>query len=156
MTPPSGAAPPGDTAVLSLPAEIENLPALVGFVRDACARAGADPEASHALRLAVDEACTNVIRHGYRESPAGPIEISVVVSPGRIVVTIDDRAPSFSPAEAPAPDIDSGWNERAVGGLGWHFVKNVVDEVRHEARAGGGNRLVLVKNLKEDRSWKSR
>ena len=136
----------GEGAAIRRPGTLDHLPALVEFVREACERTGADASSCFALRLAVEEVCTNLMRHGYGgRAESGPIEVSVSGVPGRLVVTITDFAPPFSPDAAPTPDIDASWEERRIGGLGWHLVKSVVDEVRYEANAAAGNRLTLVK-----------
>lgn len=134
-----------ETAAIRRPGSLEHLPALVDFVREACERSGADASSCFSLRLAVEEVCENLMRHGYRGREPGPIEVSVHGAPGRVVVTITDFAPPFHPDDAPSPDLDVDWEDRRIGGLGWHLVKSVVDEVRYEARADAGNRLTLVK-----------
>lgn len=139
----TAAATPGET--IRRPATLEHLPAFVAFVRDACDRHGVDASSGVALRLAIEEICTNLMRHAYRGREPGPIEVAVAGGPGRVVVTVTDFAPPFSPDQAPAPDLDASWEERRIGGLGWHLVKSVVDEVRYEADASAGNRLTLVK-----------
>jgi len=101
-----------------------------------------------ALRLAVDEACSNVIAHGYRGA-AGTIRLAVAVGDGRAVVTVTDEAAAFDPALVPPPDLDAPWAERREGGLGWHLIRSVVDEVRHRPAGARGNVLTLVKRLKE-------
>ncbi|HKB71356.1 MAG TPA: ATP-binding protein [Thermoanaerobaculia bacterium] len=137
--------PAGDAAAIRRPGSLEHLPELVDFVRRACERSGADASSCFAVRLAVEEVCTNLMRHAYAGREPGPIEVSVEGSPGRVVVTITDFAPPFRPDEAPSPDFDAPWEDRRIGGLGWHLVKSVVDEIRYEARADAGNRLTLVK-----------
>ena len=134
-----------EPAAIRRPGTLDHLPALVDFVRDACERSGADASSCFAMRLAVEEVCVNLMRHAYGGGEPGPIEVSVDGAPGRVVVTITDFAPPFSPEEAPVPDIDASWEERRIGGLGWHLVKSVVDEVRYEASPLEGNRLTLVK-----------
>ncbi|HWC66359.1 MAG TPA: ATP-binding protein [Thermoanaerobaculia bacterium] len=134
-----------EPAAIRRPGTLDHLPALVDFVRDACERSGADASSCFAMRLAVEEVCVNLMRHAYGAGEPGPIEVIVDGSPGRLLVTITDFAPPFSPEEAPAPDLDGSWEERRIGGLGWHLVKSVVDEVRYEARPREGNRLTLVK-----------
>jgi anti-sigma regulatory factor (Ser/Thr protein kinase) len=57
-----------------------------------------------------------------------------------------DRGRPFSPDDAAPPDLDAAWDERPVGGLGWHLVRSVVDEVRYR-REGSENRLTLIKRL---------
>jgi serine/threonine-protein kinase RsbW len=69
---------------------------------------------------------------------------------GRAVVTIEDAAPHFDPADAPTPDLDAPLEDRAEGGLGWHLVRQFMDEVIREAVPGGGNMLTLVTHLPAD------
>jgi serine/threonine-protein kinase RsbW len=138
---------PDDSATISRPGRLEELPALVDHVRHACARAGADASTMFAMRLAVEEVCVNLIRYGYAGREPGPIEIGVRAEPRRIIVTIVDFSPSFSPEDAPDPDFVSEVAERRAGGLGWHLVKSVMDEVRYEARGAAGNRLTLIKHF---------
>ena len=130
------------------PARLEEVPVLLDFLRARLAEAGAGDAVWQALRLAVDEACSNVIAHGYRGA-AGTIRLAVAVADGRAVVTVTDEAPPFDPALVPPPDLDAPWAERRSGGLGWHLIRSVVDEVRHRPAGARGNVLTLVKRLKE-------
>lgn len=136
---------PDEASSISRPGRIEELPVLVDHVREACVRAGADPSAAFDLRLAVEEVCMNLIRYGYAGREPGPIEIDVRSDSRRIVVTIVDFSPPFAPEDAPDPDLSSDAERRRAGGLGWHLVKKVVDEIRYEPRGREGNRLTLVK-----------
>lgn len=136
-----------DAHAITCPGALENLPTLLAFLDREAAAAAIDEEAAFALRLAVEEACTNVIQHGYgagRGAP-GPIRLAVRADRGRATVELTDEAPVFDPADAPPPDLDSDWEARRIGGLGWHLVYQLMDEVRHEAPPGGGNRVTLVK-----------
>jgi anti-sigma regulatory factor (Ser/Thr protein kinase) len=118
------------------------------FASAACLRAGAAPADGFAVRLAVEEVCANIINHGYGgRANAGPIALSIASSDGRLTITIADRAPLFRPQDAPAPDLESGWDTREAGGLGWHLVRSSVDEVRHAPVDGGGNVVTLVKRI---------
>jgi serine/threonine-protein kinase RsbW len=123
-----------------------NLAPLLAVVARMAERVRLDPATERDLRLAVEEACVNVIKHGYPGGPPGVIRLSIAAEPGRIVVEIVDDAAPFDPQDAPAPDIRSDWDERRIGGLGWHLIRKVMDEVRHTSRPGGGNRLTLVKH----------
>jgi CheY-like chemotaxis protein/anti-sigma regulatory factor (Ser/Thr protein kinase) len=133
------------TASIERPGRLEDVPALLEFLRSRLAEAGAGDAVWQALRLAVDEACTNVIVHGYRGA-VGAIRLAVAVGDGQAIVTLTDDAPPFDPEAVPPPDLHSPWAVRREGGLGWHLIRSVVDDVRH--RAGPrGNELILVKRL---------
>jgi len=128
-------------------ARAENLPAFRGFIEEACREAGIPATDGFELKLAVDEACTNILEHGYGASAPGPIRVSFDSDGERAVVVITDRARPFAPQDAPPPDLASAWSERKVGGLGWHLVRQAVDEIGYQPRSGGGNRLTLIKHL---------
>lgn len=126
----------------------ERLGDLLDFVARACARAALAPEVAFDVRLATEEAVTNVIEHGYAgASPPGPIVLRFQSDARQVVVTIDDLAPAFDPTTIEPADPSAPLAQRRIGGLGWHFVTQVMDEVRHEHRHPRGNRLTLVKRL---------
>jgi serine/threonine-protein kinase RsbW len=125
----------------------EHLGDLLAFVDHACARAGVAQEVLFDVRLAVEEVVTNVIDHGYAGMPTGPVTVRVHHDADRVVVTIDDLARSFDPSSVARPDVDAPIEQRAIGGLGWHFVRQVMDEVHHTQGSTHGNRVTLVKRL---------
>lgn len=126
----------------------DSLPDLLGFAIEVAEQAGFDDETAHALRLAVEEVCVNVIEHGYAGMPPGPVELTISERPSRVVVEIADRARPFAPAEVRSPDLDAAVEDRPVGGLGWFLIGELMDEVRHAPRPGGGNRVTMVRRLK--------
>jgi len=139
------------TEVLECEARRERLGDLLAFVERACARAALEPDAAFDVRLATEEVVTNVIEHGYAGAAApGPITVRFHHDPRQVVVTIEDLAPPFDPTTIRPPDPSTPLEQRRIGGLGWHFVTRVMDEVRHEHRHPRGNRLTLVKRLATD------
>lgn len=126
-------------------------------MEEECRAAGGDARSCGDLKLAVDEACTNVIEHGYAGS-AGTIRLSTARDGGTLTVVVEDRGRPFDPSGIAAPDLSAGWEDRRIGGLGWHLIRSCVDEIRYEPAASGGNRLTLVKKIQkiEDPTWKSR
>jgi serine/threonine-protein kinase RsbW len=137
------------TKSIELPhARLEDLSRLHDFVEAACREVGADEDIAYALRLAMEEVCTNIITHGYTDQPPGPITLTIQTENAQIAMTIADRARPFSPDDAPPPDLSTGWDNRQVGGLGWFLIRKMTDEVHHEPNPGGGNRVTLIKKLK--------
>jgi len=122
-----------------------DLPALLAFVDAACDALHADGDARFSMRLAVEEVFTNILQHGYGGS--GPVEVAVDGGPRCVRVRLRDQAPPFDPADAPAPDLASPAEARDPGGLGWHLVRQLVDELEHAAGPAGGNTYTLVKQL---------
>jgi len=130
---------------------LENLTAIRRFVQTACEAAGMNASACFDLKLAVDEACTNIIEHGY-DGRGGSISISCSADGDALRVTILDRAHAFDPADLPAADVTSACEDRPIGGLGWHLIRSSVDEIDYGRDPSGGNRLTLVKRSRPSRS----
>jgi serine/threonine-protein kinase RsbW len=99
-------------------------------------------EALGDLKLAVTEACTNSVRHGY-ENGEGVVEILYELQPDRFVVEVSDDGPGFD-ASGDRPSEDN----LAEGGLGIAIIKAVSDEFEAGDRAEGhGSKLRFVKLL---------
>jgi len=94
------------------------------------------------LKLAVTEACTNSVRHGYANGE-GTVDIVYELQPDRLVVEVADDGPGFDvTGEEPSEE------NLAEGGLGIAIIKAVSDEFEAGEREGGqGSRLRFVKLL---------
>ena len=129
---------------LKIAAEIKQLAAVYDFVRKTAAALELDPAAAYDVQLAIDEAVTNIIRHGY-QGQQGEIEIEIQQAGGDIVVYVRDEAPPFDPTAVPAPDLTRPLAEQAPGGRGILLMRQVMDEASHQLTARGGNELTLIK-----------
>ena len=94
------------------------------------------------LRLALEEAVTNIIRHGYGGREDGEIRIGFHVTPEAITVTVEDDAPPFDPHERPDPPLPPEGGD--ASGVGVYLIKRVMDEVDYR-RNGSCNVLTLTK-----------
>lgn len=112
-------------------------PALMDAVEAHLARAGAPDTATAAVMVAMDEVVTNILNYGGADGSSPQVEVDVRVADGRIEVRIADDGAAFNPIEVAAPDTDLAIEDRAIGGLGIHLVKRLMDSVaydRSEAR----------------------
>ncbi len=98
------------------------------------------------LQLAVDEACTNIISHGYKGMDPGSIILDLDIDPDRIVVTLTDFGYSFEPSSAPVPDVNAPLEERELGGLGLFLIQQSVDDMDYQVTEDG-NKMILKKYL---------
>ena len=102
-----------------------------------------DPETLGDLKLAVTEACSNSVRHGYGNGREGTVQISYELQPDRLVVEVVDDGPGFDPNGT----IGRG-EELSEGGLGIAIIRSIADEFEAGERPeGGGSRLRFVKFL---------
>ena len=108
-----------------------------------CQLAGGADQVRAQVGLAVDEALTNVIRHGYDSREDGDIEIGFARQDTVVTIEILDRArqvPVETIASRPLDDV-------RPGGLGVHLIRNTMDEAVWSHREGGGMRLLLVRDV---------
>jgi serine/threonine-protein kinase RsbW len=125
-------------------------PAQLAVIRDFVAKASrsldADERAIRDLQLAVDEVCSNSIRHGYG-GQEGQIEVSVERIGHSIRVVVRDWGMAFDPEQIPVPDLCLPLEERSLGGLGLFLVQQVMDEVRFEFNDSQGNSVTMFRRL---------
>lgn len=133
--------------MLTVPATLDSLASISEFVTDATARAGLDEHAAWQVQLAVDEAATNIIQHGYGPDTRGDIELSWRIEGAHLVVMLRDQGRSFDPSEIPPPDIESPLEERQAGGLGLFLMGKLMDDVRFEFDGQRGNLLTMTKRI---------
>jgi serine/threonine-protein kinase RsbW len=130
---------------IEIPADLAELAAVREAVRDVARHCEAPATCMDDLVQAVDEAVTNVIVHGYRGQP-GTIDFTAELDGDDIVVTIEDRAPTFDPTTVPTPDLSIPPQHRRPGGMGVHLMRLAVDSIEHRPRPGGGNILILTRS----------
>ena len=128
-------------------AQVENLPPIRAFVKECCTETDLDNNTAYDLVLAVDEICTNIATHGYKDMEPGTIKVRFTADEKRVTITISDKGHHFNPEDAPEPNLDEDWRKRPVGGLGLFLVNKIADEVKYESSTDGMNHLTLVKTL---------
>ena len=127
---------------------LENLTAIRRFVQTACEAAGVNASACFDLKLAVDEACTNIIEHGYDEGAEGSIEIEVEAGDQQFKIVIRDTGRIFNPESIPDPDMKEHVQRGHKKGLGIFLMRQIMDEVRYKFKDGVKNELTLVKFIR--------
>lgn len=132
---------------LIVPATLDSLAPISTFITQATAQAGLDDHAAWQVQLAVDEAATNIIQHGYDSDQQGNIELSWQIESEALVVRLRDYGRRFNPDDVPPPDIESPLEERQAGGLGLYLMSRLMDDVRFDFDDQRGNLLTLTKRI---------
>ena len=125
----------------------ENLTTVREFVNSAVGEVSIPQDIAGDIVLAVDEACTNIIKHAYHYSPDGDIKIKLKYSDKKIVVEITDHGASFHPDAVPKPDLKKYFEEKRVGGLGMYLMKSLMDDIRYTSVLGKYNQVILTKKI---------
>lgn len=136
------------TNELRVKSRTENLSEIRDFVSLNARDAGIPEAIVENIILAVDEACTNIIKHAYNLSPEGEIVIKIDYDEEKFMVTIIDYGNSFDPNRVPLPDLQKYYREHRVGGLGMYLMKSLMDDVTYTSIPGKYNQVLLSKKIR--------
>lgn len=126
-------------------AEIERL---AQFITEFCAPLQPSAQDESALQLALEEVVTNVINHGYAGSGEHRFTVELrAAGPDRVSAVVTDDAPAFDPLAQGPVDVAQPLEDRAIGGLGVHLVRKLMDAARYERR-DGRNILTLERTFR--------
>ncbi len=134
---------------LTVPGRYDSIEQVCQFVVRTARAAGLQDRAVFHVELAVDEACTNIVEHAYGGGDKGDIVITCGVTGSFFVVHLQDEGQPFDPKTVGEPNLTYDPDDLKVGGLGMHFMRQVMDQVKY--RFGPGrNELTMYKRLKEE------
>lgn len=125
--------------------QYSSLEAISDFIVQAAKEAGFDSKGVYAIKLAVDEACSNIIEHGYGEDQRGKICCGYKVLEDGLKITIQDWSKPFNPEAIPDPDFEVELCDLKPRGAGLYLMKNLMDEVKFDFDSGDGNILIMIK-----------
>jgi serine/threonine-protein kinase RsbW len=132
---------------LRVKSKTENLSQIRDFISEKALEAGLPVSVVEKIMLAVDEACTNIIKHAYKSSPEGEIILNVNYDDEKFTITIIDYGKSFNPETIPLPDLQKYYREHKVGGLGIYLMKSLMDDVKYTSIPGKYNQVLLSKRI---------
>jgi len=135
-----------DRLTLHLDDRLSEIARIAESVSSFCAARGVSDDAAYKINLALEELLTNTISYGFGDGKTHSIDIELRHDGDGVTVEIVDDGEPFDPNSLPTPDLGASIEDRRIGGLGVHFVKTVMDEVRYR-RDGGRNRITLRKRL---------
>jgi sigma-B regulation protein RsbU (phosphoserine phosphatase) len=125
--------------------DIEQVPLLADFVDMVCEEVGFDPSVAIQMNLAIEEAVVNVMTYAY-PGTTGNVNIEAQANDERLKFTIIDSGIPFDPTAKAEVDTTLSAEERPIGGLGIHLVRQLMDSINYE-RVDGKNVLTLRKKF---------
>jgi len=122
--------------------DIQQIPTLAEWIEGL----GIPDELSMPINLALEEIVSNVMLYAYPGTHGQVIVEYIKVNNERIIFTVSDTGIAFGPTKKEEVDTTLSAEERPIGGLGIHLVRQLMDEVRYE-RIDDKNVLTLIKNI---------
>ena len=131
---------------LSVEASTEHLAEVRDFVVAHAENIGLSQKEISDIRLAVDEAYTNIIKHAYKNTPREKVEIKIGSDTNQLWISLMDKGESFDPGSYSEPDLMKRIKQKKRGGMGVYLIRKLMDQVQYN-RKGTTNEIRMVKNL---------
>ena len=129
-----------------LPNDTKEVSTLAAFVDEVCEAVGFDAALTMKMNLAIEEAVVNVMEYAYPRGTHGDITVEAQANDVRLKFTIIDSGTHFDPTAQADVDTTLSAEDRPIGGLGIHIVRQYMDSINYE-RISGHNVLTLRKKL---------
>ena len=128
-------------------ASMTKLPLFRNFAQEVCHQLQVEEETIQAVKLAVDEVCSNLIQYGYEGLKTGEILLRIEDRDPWLEIRVEDGGHPFDPGTMELPNLSENMQERKIGGLGIYLLKETMDELHYESKAGR-NVLTMRKKYK--------
>ena len=140
---------------LRIPSQTENLEIIRFFVGKVAEKVGFAEDDVGKIELAVDEACTNVMKHAYTETVKDKtLDVAILIDYQKLTLVVTDHGKGFNPDKIQPPDMKEYLAELRVGGLGIFLMRTLMDEVDYDIKPGLRNQVRMVKYLINRKSSK--
>ncbi len=126
--------------------DVGEVPRMSEFIEAFCEESGLDTSATMRLNLAIEEAVVNVIAYAYPPGRPGAVTVEAASGSDFITFVIRDNGVPFDPTAKGEVDTTLPVEERPIGGLGIHLVRQIVDDISYQ-RLGDQNVLTIGKKL---------
>lgn len=130
--------------ILTVSASTEYLSNVRDFVATHARHFGFRKEDIEDIRLAVDEAFTNVVKHAYQNDSSQKVYIRIGSSGNEFWISITDHGKSFDPSTYKEPDLRESIREHRRGGVGVYLIKKLMDKVEYHS-SGSANEILMKK-----------
>jgi len=119
---------------INIPSTTESLSTVRKWITNLAEQSGFDDKSIQELTLAVDEACSNVVRHAYPNRDDGEVRITCKIDKKGMIVTIQDQGKGFIPDSYKEPSLSDSIKDRRGGGYGVMLIRKLMDEVEYRTR----------------------
>ena len=96
-----------------------------------------------------EELLNNIVTYAYSDDDEHDIEVRMELAGKRLTVTITDDGVPFNPLSKEKPNTNLSLEDRKIGGLGIHLVRNLVEDVSYQRRIGK-NVMTMMQNIEQE------
>lgn len=132
---------------ISVSSSTKNLHKIRNFIEETALNSGISREKTDEIILAVDEACTNIIKYTYKYEEKHKISIKIKNKGNNLIVEIIYRGKGFDPNKVKSPDMKEYFKNYKVGGLGIPLMRKFVNRIEYNFIKPNLNKLILVKQI---------
>ena len=133
---------------IAIPAQMSYMGQVRDFIEHIGTKYKYSDKIINSYKLVIEEACTNIIRHGYRDIKGGEISIKAIIRQQSLTIVILDQGISYDPRQAQTPDLEKYIQIGKKGGLGIFMMRKLMDDVQYNITSRG-NELRLTKQREE-------
>lgn len=127
-------------------ASTEQLAKVRKFVASFAREQGFSEEQVQDIRLAVDEACTNIIKHAYKYDDSKEFELNIENRDDQLWISIVDNGQSFDPSTYKKPDLEDQIRKKKRGGVGVYLIQKLMDKVEYHT-SDNRNEIRMLKKV---------
>lgn len=124
------------THSLSVKASTEHLAKVRNFVARHASNFGFKKQDVADIRLAVDEAYTNIIKHAYRNEEHKSVDIELGYNTNEFWIVLKDTGNAFDPRNYSKPDVRKKIKQKKRGGVGVYLIRKLMDDVEYSQQSG--------------------
>lgn len=129
---------------MTVQASTEHLAEVRNFVAKHASNFGFKKQDVADIRLAVDEAYTNIIKHAYKHDDSKWVDIELGYNSNEFWVSLLDSGDTFDPSSYTKPDVERQIKEKRRGGVGVYLIKKLMDDVEY-VNQGSVNEIRMIK-----------
>lgn len=129
---------------MSVEASTKHLAKVRNFVAKHATEYGFKKQDVADIRLAVDEAYTNIIKHSYKYDDKKSVDIELGFENGEFWISLFDIGESFDPSNYSEPDVRRQIKNKKRGGVGVYLIKKLMDDVEYLTK-GRTNEIRMTK-----------
>ena len=138
------------TVELRLSNDLREINRCLAALEEICQRFELPAEIQNGFSVVLDDLLNNVINYAFEDEGEHIIDVVLSTDGQRFIVSVSDEGIEFDPFTRKDPDISSSIEEREIGGLGIHLIRNLMDDYSYR-RVEGRNVTTLMKRFAGDK-----